>query len=73
MMSKENEIQRRNCYQWQTFLPSGQACPFPPVFLVSLLVPRRAGKKKKKAIGMRKQINPIPTSMLFTLLVQRQR
>ena len=57
-MSKEKEIQRRRRYQREMFLPSGQACPFPPVFLVSLLVPRRA----KKAVGTGKQRSPIPTS-----------
>lgn len=55
-MSKENEIQRRRCYQQEMCLPSGQACLFPPVFLVSLLVPRRA--KKNCWNGKVKKSNP---------------
>lgn len=43
----------------EMFLPSVQACPFLPVFLVSLLVP---GRGKKKAVGMGKQRSHIPTS-----------
>lgn len=44
----------------EMLLPSGQACPFPPVFLVSLRVPGRG--EKKEDVGMGKQKSHISTS-----------